>query len=343
MGDHTDYNQGLALPMAIDRGVTMAFVPAPGPDIVVTSDSFTGSAAIPRDIGAHPDAVLAVTPPWARLVAAMVALGRPDHGGRLHITSDLPVEAGLSSSAALCVALADVFGVTAPAWALAGLCQQAEHLTGAPVGTMDPLVAAAGRRGQALLIDFATSTTRPVPLPGGLEVVVVHSGSHRSLPGSLYAARVAECEAAEARIGPLGTAGPADLTGLKDPALRARARHVVTECRRVRSFADALGAGDGEAAGALMVESHHSLATDYEVSTPALDDLVTALTDRPGVFGARMTGAGFGGCVVALSLPGAVDLRAFPGEAWRVEAADGTLARRESVRESIREWDAGDG
>jgi galactokinase len=165
-----------------------------------------------------------------------------------------------------------------------------------------------------------------VLVPVDAEVVVVDSGLPRSLDRSPYAMRVAECQAAEAVVGPLGLAGDADLIGLRDPLLRRRARHVVTECRRVRGLAEAFLGDDLPAAGALMNESHRSLATDFEVSTPDLDDLVETLGRRAGVFGVRMTGAGFGGCVVALSRPGAIDPDSLATRAWKVEASDGTLA-----------------
>jgi galactokinase len=138
--------------------------------------------------------------------------------------------------------------------------------------------------------------------------------------------------AAEALVGPLGLAGPSELTRLTDPLLRRRGRHVVSECRRVRDFSDALDAGDLIEAGRLMSESHTSQAHDFEVSTPVVDELVESLQSMPGVLGARMTGAGFGGCVVALSRPDAIDLAELTQTAWRVQASDGTVARRSLVR-----------
>jgi galactokinase len=200
---------------------------------------------------------------------------------------------------------------------------------------MDPLVCAGGRQGHALLIDFATLATRQVPMPAETEVVVVDSGHRRALRDSGYATRVAECEAAAAVIGPLGLAGAADLTALRDPLLRRRARHVITECERVRRCAAAFAAGDLGQAGALMTESHRSLADDFDVSTPEVDALVAHLESLGGVFGARMTGAGFGGCVVALGRPGAVDLGRLPGRGWRVEATDGTVAARSAHHRSV--------
>ena len=153
---------------------------------------------------------------------------------------------------------------------------------------------------------------------------MVDSGQRRDLRTSAYGTRVAECEAAAAVIGPLGLATEADILGLRDSLLRRRARHVMTECTRVRAFAEALSDGDLGAAGRLMDESHRSLADEFEATTPEVDALVADLRARPGVLGVRMTGAGFGGCVVALGEPGALDPDALGTPAWRVAPSDGT-------------------
>jgi len=331
IGDHTDYNLGLALPMAIDLGIDVTFTPGAGERLRVRSDLFASGTELPLRIDGGAAILRDLQPSWARLIAAMVALSPPATAGTLEIASTLPTGAGLSSSAALCVALVEVFEHGGTPESIARLCQHAEHLVGAPVGAMDPLVCAGATSGHALLIDFSTSVRREVPVPVGVDVVVVDSGQRRAVRSSAYSTRVAECEAAAALVGPLGLADPTDLTGLGDPLLLRRGRHVVSECRRVRDFSAALDSGDLVEAGRLMSESHRSLAVDFEVSTPLVDDLVESLQSMPGVFGARMTGAGFGGCVVALSHPGAVDLDGLTTRAWRVRASDGTVARRHSV------------
>ncbi len=328
IGDHTDYNAGLALPMAIGPGVTVTFTASTSRRVAVTSSLFDVDADLAIDLAANPATISAVEPAWARPIAALIALIRPAHGGTLVITTTLPMGAGLSSSAALGVALAEVVGTGGPPEEIARLCQLAEQLAGVPIGMMDPLVCAGGRAGHAMLIDFSTLTFRHVALPGDVDVVVVDSGQSRTLSTSAYAVRVAECERAASRIGPLGLADLGDLSDLRDPVLRQRARHVISECRRVRDTADALTAGDPVLAGRLLSESHRSLADDFVVSTPVLDDLVADLVARPGVLGARLTGAGFGGCVVALARPGALDPDRLGRPAWLVSASNGTVASR---------------
>jgi galactokinase len=327
IGDHTDYNQGLALPMAIGLGVSVEVVPTDDDRITAVSDAYPGPPVV-LALVPDADAVAALEPPWARLVAAVVGLARPETGFSLHVTSTLPRESGLSSSAALSVALAVALGVDGDARVIAGMCRMAEHRIGVPVGLMDPLVCAGGRAGHALRIDFSTGATSDVALPPSAEFVVVDSEQRRDLRSSAYATRVAECEAAAAIIGPLGLAGPDDLIGLRDPLLRRRARHVVAESARVDAVAEALTGGDLVGAGAQMDASHRSLAEEFEVSTPELDQLVTSLRARPGVFGARVTGAGFGGCVVVLAEPGAIDLSTIGRPSWRVEAVDGAVTAR---------------
>ena len=329
IGDHTDYNEGVALPMAIDLGTTVTFSPRGGPQVVLRAEGEPDPAVVDLHVPLDPGYLQALEPRWARYVAAVVALVRPDAGGRGAVETTLPVGAGLSSSAALEVATALALGFEADPVVMARTCQRAEHAaTGVPSGLMDQLVVTAARPGCATMIDFAGLSIEHVPMPEGAEVVVVHSGERRSLDQSGYAARQHECEAAAYRLGPLGRVEPEAVLALPDPVLRRRARHVVTECDRVRWVAAALRTGDLAEAGRLMIASHDSLARDFEVSTPALDQLVAWLVTQPGVHGARLTGAGFGGCVVALTEPGALDLAQLRTPAWRVVAAGGASVSR---------------
>ncbi|HUC37286.1 MAG TPA: galactokinase family protein [Acidimicrobiales bacterium] len=324
IGDHTDYNEGLALPMAVDLGTTVTIAVQRGSRLVLSSDAEPAKADV--DVYSRFDELLlrSVEPHWARYVAAVAALVRPLRGGQGHVETTLPIGAGLSSSASLEVALALALGLDEDPLTTATLCQRAEQAaTGVPSGLMDQLVVCAAKEGCASLIDFSDCSVRQLRLPEGAEVVVVHSGQPRTLDSSPYAARRAECEAAAYGMGPLGHLSERDLVGISDPLLRRRARHVVSECDRVRQFCSALVSDDLAEAGALMNASHRSLAVDFDVSTAALDALVEHLSSLRGVFGARLTGAGFGGCAVALTEPGALDLDAFGTPAWRVRPCYG--------------------
>ena len=316
IGDHTDYTGGLVLPMAIELGTTVT-VERGGDAVDLMSADHPERARVPIDVHA-PEAV---QPAWARYVAGVVAELGPESGARGTVQTTLPLGAGLSSSAALEVAVALALGFEGDAPTLALLCQRAEQrASGVPCGIMDQLTSAGGVDGSLLLIDCRTLDLTPVALSDDIAVVVIDSGERRFLASSAYAERRAECAAAEAIVGPLRDASLDDLTELRDPVLVWRARHVISENARVLAFVDALRAGDMVNAGALMTASHVSLRDDFEVSTPTLDGLVERVLATPGVHGARLTGGGFGGCVVALTEPG-VDIggrRLRPsGGAWR--------------------------
>ncbi len=313
MGDHTDYTGGWVLPMALQLGTTVAF-DVGGSAVHLSSDACDSPAVVPLDVEDPSRA----SPPWARYVAGVVASVRPADGGRGRVSTTLPVAAGLSSSAALEVAVALSLGFEGSPLELALLCQGAEQrASGVPCGLMDQLASAAGVAGHCLLIDCSSKAVTPVRIPDGVEVVAVHSGEARQLAGSAYAQRRADCEAAAAVVGPLRDATPGCLARIVDGRARRRARHVLSENGRVLAFADALRHGDLVLAGRLMAESHLSLRDDFEVSTPALDALVARLQATRGVWGARLTGAGFGGCAVALSEPGALS------EGWRLVPSAG--------------------
>jgi galactokinase len=333
IGDHTDYNGGLALPMAVDLRTEVVFVPDDEPRLELRSDLESAPAVVDLHTPLEPSHLAGIQPEWARYVAAVAAVVPAITGGTGTVRSSVPAGAGLSSSAALEVALALAFGGASDPVPLARACQRAEQAaTGVPSGIMDQLTVIGARQGHALLIDFSDLRFRPVPIPDDVEVIVVHSGTTRRLASTAYATRRAECEAAVAQVGPLAEATLGEVQAIADPVLRRRARHVVTECERVISVADALTSGDRRGAGAAMSASHRSLAEDFEVSTPQVDALVADLVTRPGVDGARITGAGFGGCVVALAAPGAVDPADFPTPAWRVRAGAGASVDGDPAR-----------
>ena len=315
IGDHTDYTGGLVMPMAIDRYTEIRGVRT-GDRVHLTSMDEPAPVELPLAVD-HPETV---EPHWGRYVAGVVAELGPTVGFRGTVDTDIPIGAGLSSSAALEVAVALALGFEGPATELAQLCRRAEQrASGVPCGIMDQLTIAAGVDGHALMIDCDDLSITPVRVPDDVEVVVLHVAS-RTLVGSAYADRVAECAAAEQVVGPLRFASPDDLGAIADPVVRARAQHVVGENHRVLTFASALAGGDPDTAGRLMVESHASLRDLYATSTPEMDAAVERLVATPGVYGARMTGGGFGGCVVALTEPGAL----FTG--WVVRAVAGARA-----------------
>ena len=322
IGDHTDYNGGVSLPIAIDLATEVTFTPKPGSFLIgIESDQFPdrpleialgGTAPVPRE---------------ALLAAGLLRIQPPPSGGSVRVTSTLPVGGGLSSSAAFSVALLLVLGHDPDPLALARSSQEAERRAGVHVGLLDPLAIGGARAGQALHIDFTTLETRQVPIPDDAAFVIVHSESPRQLTATPYATRRAECERAAQVLGrPLGACELGELSALSDPVLRRRARHVITECGRVEEAERLLARGNLMGLGTVMTEGHRSLAADFRVSVPAVDELVEDLLALPGVLGARMTGGGFGGCVVALCRPDspALDPAAHaPRHAWRVRPSAG--------------------
>ena len=308
IGDHTDYQDGFCLPMAIDREVVVRCAPRADGLVVARSDALAGIVEIPADGSADPRRV---EPRWGRSVAAVLRLlARPDRpalGFDAEVTSTVPVGSGLSSSAAFAVAMViaagEIRGSAAEPESVAQTAQAAEQAaTGVPCGVMDQMASVFGRAGHALLLDCRSLDIEPVLLPRSVTVVVVHTGVARRLEDSAYAERRAACEAAAARLG----VATLRETTLDQVAADPFARHVVSENQRVLDFVDALRTGDLDGCGRLMAASHASLRDDFRVSTPELDALVEALV-RAGAYGARLTGAGFGGCAVGLIANAAVD------------------------------------
>jgi galactokinase len=326
IGDHTDYTGGFCLPVAIDRECLVAVRRTDAPGLSAHSLDIDGVVAWS---GPPPDAA-SVEPPWGRFVAAAAALA-PGAGAELVVSSSVPAGAGLASSAALGTALVLALCPQPTGHELAARARDVEvRATGVPVGLMDQLASVFGRAGAALLIDCRATTVDPVPLPPGLALAAVHSGLHRRLANSAYADRRAACEAAARRLG-LESLRDATPDQVSDDPL---ARHVVSENARVLQAVDALRAGDMPRLGALLAASQASLRDDFRVSTTELDALVEALLEE-GAIGARLTGAGFGGCVVALcrvedqatTLRRAVERyrrrTGLPARAWPVRAAAG--------------------
>lgn len=315
IGEHTDYNDGFVLPLALEQNTWVAAAARPDAQLRALAADLPDEQCWP--VGGWSTKTL---PAWTSYVAGVAALlsrpaGRPV-GADLLICSAVPVAAGLSSSAALevatALALATLAGVPLAGPALADLARQAEHeYARVPCGIMDQYASVLARRGHALLLDCRTRTWQHIPLRlGDAVVLVVNSGVRHDLAASEYALRQAQCGQAVAWFRQHGPAvrslrdlTTADLSangsGL-DPVLLARARHVVTENRRTLDAAAALRAGDVARLGRLLDESHRSLRDDYAVSCRELDLLVDIVGRVPGVYGARMTGAGFGGCIVAI-------------------------------------------
>lgn len=323
IGEHVDYNDGLVLPFAIDRSVLAAWARRDDDAVWAYSLDFNEHSRfnLSNVTAAAPGA-------WANYVRgvsdALVRAGHAPGGLDLAIAGDVPLGAGLSSSAAVEVALAGAFRAAYDLQiddiALAKLAQRAENeFVGVQSGIMDQFASALSQPEAALLIDCRTLEYRAVPLQlaaAGLTVVIANSAVQRELVKSAYNERRAECVEAvallRARLGrdvrSLRDVSAAEVAGaaLPDPIGR-RARHVVTEIGRVEAAATALAASDFGAVGALMMQSHASLRDDYEVSSPQLDSLVELAAAREYVTGARLTGAGFGGCTINLVRSDALD------------------------------------
>ena len=320
IGEHTDYNDGFVMPVAIDRHTSVSLEPRTDRRLIARSDAYDDAADIDLDaIGGG------ATGHWSDYVRGVAAvLERDGHrlgGADLQICSDVPIGAGLSSSAALEVAvggaLLDAAGIDLDRTALALACQRAEHeFAGTRCGIMDQFVVCHARPDHALLLDTRTLEMRWLPLPDEVAIVVCNTMTTHTLAGSAYNDRRADCEAGVCAIAArvpgvraLRDVTPAILETNRDALpdrIYRRCRHVVTENARVLDAAHALEQGDLDAFGSLMGASHRSLRDDYDVSCPELDTMVESALGA-GVYGARMTGGGFGGCTVNLVSAGAVD------------------------------------
>jgi galactokinase len=316
IGEHTDYNDGFVLPCAIDLGTAVAARARTDAMMETIASDFDGerdSIAVDGPIdhaGGWRD--------YVRGVAVMLQDEGLARGADLAVSGNVPKGAGLSSSASLEVAVASTLahlnGLAIDPTRIAQLAQRAENeFVGCSCGIMDQLVSARAQAGHALLIDCRSLECRPVPMPEGLAVIVIHSRIERGLVDSAYNERRRQCEQAARHYGVAAlrdldeAALDAGREGL-DPLTFRRARHVVTENARTLAAAEALAAGDLARLGVLMAQSHASMRDDFEITLPAIDRLVEIAAEAIGSDGgARMTGGGFGGCIVALAPEGAVE------------------------------------
>ena len=351
IGEHTDYNLGFVLPVAIDREIWMAFEPWDRPEVELTSIELNDTQTFAFD-GLAPKERSATT--WIDYVAgtawAMIQAGLPVGGFRGVLDSTIPVGSGLSSSAALemasSLAMGDPATARPPAPQMAAIAQHGENAyVGVNCGIMDQFASAAGVAGHALLIDCMTNTFVSTPMPRDLSIVVCDTRSPRRL-GDEYNARRADCELGvkliaerEPGVKSLRDVDEAMLARNRDrlpEVVGRRCEHIVAEDARVMATVAALRGGDLEALGRLFAASHASMRDLFEISSPELDAMVEIAVTVPGVVDSRMTGGGFGGCTVNLVKPGAeaalheTVMREYPlrtglsGSVYEVAAVDGT-------------------
>ncbi len=307
IGEHTDYNDGFVLPMAIDRAVWIAMRPRADRRVVLHSEEFGDVAHFVLDDLRHEKSG------WAEYVKGVAHALGDEHklrGWEGVMVGDVPIGAGLSSSAAVEMAVARAFAVAAglpwDAVRMARAGQRAENeWVGINCGIMDQMISAAGKRDHALLIDCRTLETQAVPLPSETVVVVLDTATRRGLVDSAYNERRAQCEAAAAYFG-VPALRDVDMATFEaravglTPTVRRRARYVIGENERTLAAAEAMQRGDAVGMGRLMNAGHAGMRDDFEISRPEMDRMVALAQSESGCYGARMTGGGFGGAAVAL-------------------------------------------
>lgn len=320
LGEHIDYNDGIVLPAAIDRSVRLAATPSGNRNVTLAAIDLGKTASFSLDyLSNKTDLDGKPLPTFARYPAgvawALQQAGFATQGAKIVYSSDIPIGSGLSSSAAVQVGFAVLWqalgGWSASPLQLAQICQQAENnYVGVSCGMMDQFASACGVEGHALAFDTRSLEWQALPLPENTSIVIADSGMRRSLSNSAYNDRRAACEKAVELLRQYkpGISALRDIQTTEFAAyapylpdeIRMRAEHVVKEIQRVNSALGALKRQDQQAFGALMYASHNSLRNLYEVSIPELDILVDLARRLPGIIGARLTGAGFGGCTVNL-------------------------------------------
>ena len=314
IGEHTDYNDGFVLPIAIDRAVRIALRPTFSQQVVLHALDLNQSAEFSLKNIKHENQE------WLEYIKgtawALQQAGYPLSGWQGTIASSIPIGAGLSSSAALELAAARAFGaVTGFAWEavkMAQIGQQAEReWVGVNCGIMDQMISAMGRAGHALLMDCRSLKTELVPLPPDMAIVVLDTATRRGLVDSAYNERRQQCNMAARffRVPALRDVSRVELdanAAALDPIVYRRARHVLGENTRTRQAVRAMSQKDADKLGQLINASHISLRDDFEVSSLPLDQMVDFAQQESACYGARMTGAGFGGCAIAVVQPDSV-------------------------------------
>lgn len=305
LGNHTDYNAGVVLSAALDLGISAKGRRLDGGQVALTSEGMEGRSTAEV-------ASLAPREEWSDYPLGVAKVlrdaGYPVEGFEAAFASTLPVGAGLSSSAAMevctAVLLTRLFGFSIEPLDLARLCRRAENeFVGVNCGLLDQASSVFGKKGQAVFLDCRTETVENIPFPDGVSLLIVHSGVKHALTGGEYNERRAQCFAAADILGvaALRDATTADLAATAMPDLvRRRATHITGENERVFAAVEHLRNGNAAAFGQLMTASHQSSIENFENSTPELDALVRIANAQPGVYGARLTGGGFGGAIVSL-------------------------------------------
>ena len=307
IGEHTDYNDGYVLPLAINRALWIALRPRNDNRVLLYSLDFP----IPADFSLEDITHGRGWEEYVRGVAwELKKSGASLKGWEGVLASDIPVGAGLSSSAALEMATIRAFSAVAGCSfdpvPMASIGQLAENeWVGTKTGIMDQIASACGVKGHAILIDCRSLQVQPAPLPSDVGIIVLDTKTRRGLVDSAYNERRAQCESASRSfgVGALRDVSWADFVRREstlDPLVARRARHVISENERVLQAVEVMKSGNKEHLGRIINASHTSLRDDFEVSSPELDIMVEVARDHPGCFGARMTGAGFGGCALAI-------------------------------------------
>jgi len=308
IGEHTDYNDGFVLPMALNFSTWIALRPRGDQRVLVRA--LDKGEVLEFDLNDFEKG----SGGWREYITG-VAWALQDAGHTLKgwegvISGDVPIGAGLSSSAALELTLARAFALVSdlewdPAQ-MSLICQKAENQwVGINSGVMDQMISASGEEGFALMIDCRNLNTKQVPLPKNTQLVILDTATRRGLVDSAYNERRAQCEAVVCHfdVKALRDINPEQLqekAGILDLTLYRRAQHVISENQRVLEAVKALNLGDAAGLGSLMNQSHASMRDDFEISREEMDQMVTIAQSQPGCYGARMTGGGFGGCAVAL-------------------------------------------